>query len=135
MSSPTFIDVINPHDGSITGRVVRATVDDCLAAVRTVERSFPAWSRTAPRERSEVLRRAFEVMIARRAELAALIVRENGKVLADAVAEVTYAAEFFRWFSEEAVQSLVPLHGTFAAASLGAAADHLIAKVAAAAAR
>ena len=104
MSSPTFIDVINPHDGSIIGRVERATVDDCLAAVRTVERSFPVWSRTPPRERSEVLRRAFEMMIARRAELAALIVRENGKVLADATAEVTYAAEFFRWFAEEAVR-------------------------------
>ena len=92
MSPTTFIDVTNPHDGSIAGRVPRATVDDCLAAVRTVEAAFPTWSRTAPRERGEVLRRAFETMIARRAELAALIVRENGKVLADATAEVTYAA-------------------------------------------
>ena len=104
MSSPAFIDVTNPHDGSRVGRVERATVGDCLDAVRTISKTFPAWSRTAPRERGEVLRRAFEVMIARRDELAALIVRENGKVLADATAEVTYAAEFFRWFAEEAVR-------------------------------
>lgn len=104
MGSAAYIDVTNPYDGSVVGRVARASVDDCLDAVRIVGGAFPAWSRTSPRERSEILRRGFDAMIARRDELAALIVRENGKVLSDAVAEVTYAAEFLRWFSEEAVR-------------------------------
>lgn len=116
MNSTTWIDVTNPHDGSVVGRAPRATVDECVDAVRSVSAGFPVWKLTPPRERGEILRRAFEMMIARRDELARLIVRENGKVLADAVAEVTYAAEFFRWFAEEAVR----IDGDFRRAPSGA---------------
>ena len=62
------------------------------------------WAATAPRVRSEILRRAFELMTDRADELAKLISLENGKALVDAKGEVTYAAEFFRWFAEEAVR-------------------------------
>lgn len=99
-----MIEVINPFDQSVVGTVPRASVRDCLAAVDEAHDAFPAWRTTVPRARAEMLRNAFELMVAEHDTLAQLIVRENGKVLADAKAEVTYAAEFFRWFSEEAVR-------------------------------
>lgn len=98
------IEVLNPFDQSLVGTVPRAGIGDCLAAVDTAHDAFPAWRTTAPRMRAEMLRKAFELMIAEHDALSRLIVRENGKVLADARAEVTYAAEFLRWFSEEAVR-------------------------------
>jgi succinate-semialdehyde dehydrogenase/glutarate-semialdehyde dehydrogenase len=98
------IEVLNPFDQSLVGTVPRAGIGDCLAAVDTAHDAFPAWRTTAPRMRAEILRKAFELMVAEHDALSRLIVRENGKVLADARAEVTYAAEFLRWFSEEAVR-------------------------------
>lgn len=98
------IEIVNPATGETVGTAPNHSVDECLEAVDAVARAFPAWRATAPRARGEVLRRAFELMIAEQEDLARLIVRENGKVLADARAEVAYAAEFFRWFSEEAVR-------------------------------
>lgn len=74
------------------------------AAVTDAAAAFEAWAATAPRHRSDVLRRAFDLMLRDRDRLALLIARENGKALADAEAEVSYAAEFFRWYSEEAVR-------------------------------
>ncbi len=65
-----------------------------------------AWSSTSPRERAEVLRRAFDLVMREKEYLARLITLENGKSLADARSEVAYAAEFFRWYAEEAVRSL-----------------------------
>ena len=79
-------------------------IEDARRAVDAAVAAFGPWSRRAPRERSEILRRAYELMLRDREELTALIARENGKSLADAAGEVTYAAEFFRWFSEEAVR-------------------------------
>ena len=99
-----MIDVINPAYGTLVGQVHNATVGECLAAVDAAHDAFPGWKAAAPRQRGEILRRAFELMIESQEELARLITQENGKVLADARAEVAYAAEFFRWFSEEAVR-------------------------------
>lgn len=98
------IEIVNPATGETVGTAPNHSVAECLEAVEAVAAAFPAWCATAPRARGEVLRRAFELMIAEQEDLARLIVRENGKVLADARAEVAYAAEFFRWFSEEAVR-------------------------------
>lgn len=98
------IAVINPATGIIEGEVPNHTVAECLAAAERATHTFHEWRRTPPRARGEILRKAFEIMIAEQESLAALIVRENGKVIADARAEVAYAAEFFRWFSEEAVR-------------------------------
>lgn len=100
----TVLEIRNPADQSLVGTVQNHTVDECVDAVRIASDAFEGWRRTAPRARAEMLRTAFEIMITRHEELARLITMENGKILADARAEVTYAAEFFRWFSEEAVR-------------------------------
>jgi len=98
------IDVTNPVDGSILAKVSSASPDLCLSGVDAAQTAFASWKSTAPRARAEILRKSFEIMIAEQESLARLITLENGKVLADARAEVAYAAEFFRWFSEEAVR-------------------------------
>src|SRR5690348_416994 len=100
------ITVLDPASGEAIASVADATVEDGLAAVDAAAAAQPDWAATPPRERGEVLRRAFTLMTERRDNLAKLIVRENGKALADARGEVTYAAEFFRWYSEEAVRLL-----------------------------
>jgi succinate-semialdehyde dehydrogenase/glutarate-semialdehyde dehydrogenase len=105
VSEHLSIPVYNPFDGRLIATVPNHSVVDCLDAARRAEAAFPTWSRTAPRERAEVLRRVWELMIRDRDDLARLITTESGKVLADALAEVNYAAEFFRWFSEEAVRA------------------------------
>ena len=99
-------DVRDPASTDVIATVAAGTVDDGLAAVDAADRALPAWSATAPRARAEILRRAFELMTERSAEIAELIVRENGKAFADAAGETAYAAEFFRWYAEEAVRSL-----------------------------
>jgi succinate-semialdehyde dehydrogenase / glutarate-semialdehyde dehydrogenase len=100
------IEVRDPATTEVIGTVASASVKDALEAVAAAYRAFPAWSALAPRARSEILRRAFELMIASQERLAELMVRENGKPLAEARSEVAYAAEFFRWFSEEAVRNI-----------------------------
>lgn len=99
-------DVLDPATGNPFAQVSSAGVDDAMDAVSSAAKALPAWSATAPRERAELLRRTFEIMMKRERELAALIVRENGKAMPDAVGEVRYAAEFFRWYSEEAVRAI-----------------------------
>ena len=96
--------VHDPATGEAICEVSVTSIAQCIEAVDEASAAFPAWSLTPPRERAEVLRRAFELMTERADEIAKLIVLENGKVLADAQAEVRYAAEFFRWFAEEAVR-------------------------------
>ncbi|HVV31312.1 MAG TPA: NAD-dependent succinate-semialdehyde dehydrogenase [Mycobacteriales bacterium] len=102
-SAGTF-EVLDPSTGVAIAAVARAGADDVTRAVDAASRALSGWSGTAPRERGEVLRRAFELMTARRDELAYLMSLEMGKALADSRAEISYAAEFFRWFSEEAVR-------------------------------
>ena len=96
--------VLDPATGKELGSVSIAGAVECEAAVTAADESLEAWAGTSPRDRAEVLRRAYELMTAHADQLARLITLENGKVLADARAEVAYAAEFFRWFSEEAVR-------------------------------
>jgi succinate-semialdehyde dehydrogenase/glutarate-semialdehyde dehydrogenase len=100
------IDVLNPATEEIIARVASAGAEDGVAAIDAAEKAASEWAARAPRERSEILRRAFELMVAREEEIARLIVQENGKSLADAEGEVAYAAEFFRWYSEEAVRNI-----------------------------
>ncbi len=96
--------VLDPSTGEEIASVPRAGADDVTRAVSAAAAAQPGWAATPPRERGEVLRRAFELMIERREELAFLMSLEMGKSLTDARGEVTYAAEFFRWFAEEAVR-------------------------------
>lgn len=98
------IEVLNPATGLAIGTVDNASISDCLHAVDQAHEAFVQWKNTAPRVRAEILRKAFDIMIAEQEELARTITLEMGKVLSDARAEVAYAAEFFRWFSEEAVR-------------------------------
>lgn len=96
--------VVDPSDFSELARFAIASESDCRAAVEAADHAFDDWAGTAPRIRGEILRRAFEIMREEREEIAEIIVRENGKSYADALTEVDYANEFFRWFSEEAVR-------------------------------
>ncbi len=98
-------DVEDPATREVIAAVADGTPDDATRAVDAAAEAFADWAATPPRERAEVLRGAFERMIADTDLLAALMSWENGKSLPDARAEVAYAAEFFRWFSEEAVRS------------------------------
>jgi len=96
--------VLDPSTGEEITSVPRAGLDDLDRALAAAAAAQPDWAASAPRERGEVLRRAFELMISRREQIAYLMSLEMGKSLTDARGEVTYAAEFFRWFSEEAVR-------------------------------
>jgi len=96
------LEVANPATGEVLSEVSDASVEHGLNAVRAAHDAFGTWSQTAPRARAEILRRSFEIMTAEIEDCVRLIVLENGKAWADAVNEATYAAEFFRWFSEEA---------------------------------
>ncbi len=98
------LEVIDPSDGSVIAKVATAGDSEIEAALAAAHRAAPAWAKTAPRVRAEILRKAFELMTQEADYLAELISKENGKALPDAKGEVAYAAEFFRWFSEEAVR-------------------------------
>lgn len=97
-------EVLDPALAQPITSVADATVADAARAVDAAAAAAAGWAATAPRARAEILRGAFELMMRQRTELARLITTENGKSLADAYAEVDYAAEFFRWYSEEAVR-------------------------------
>lgn len=98
-------NVIDPASGLVFSSVSDASLADAIAAVDAAARVSAAWAATAPRLRSEVLRQAYELMIAELEPLSQLMARENGKSLPDARAEVRYAAEFFRWYAEEGVRT------------------------------
>jgi len=98
------IDVLDPSTGKVITTVADATVDDGLAAVAAAHEAGTKWAAVPPRQRGEILRRCFTLMTERAELFARLISLENGKAMPDARGEVAYAAEFFRWFSEEAVR-------------------------------
>jgi len=97
-------DVQNPATERTLASVASATPDDCIAAVAAAQDALAGWAATSPRARGEILRKAYELMVRDGESLARLITMENGKALADARAEVAYAAEFLRWNAEEAVR-------------------------------
>jgi succinate-semialdehyde dehydrogenase/glutarate-semialdehyde dehydrogenase len=99
-----FVAVTDPATEETIAEVADGTVEDALDAVGAAHAALPGWAATAPRQRGECLRRAWALMIERSEALARLMVLENGKALPDARAEATYAAEFFRWYAEEAVR-------------------------------
>jgi succinate-semialdehyde dehydrogenase/glutarate-semialdehyde dehydrogenase len=110
------IAVENPATEVVVAMVAGGSPADATAACEAAAEAQPAWAATAPRERGEVLRRCWQLLIDHTDELAALITTEHGKPINDAKAEVAYAAEFFRWNSEEAVR----LHGSLGRAPSGA---------------
>ncbi|HXE43993.1 MAG TPA: NAD-dependent succinate-semialdehyde dehydrogenase [Conexibacter sp.] len=96
--------VEDPSTGEALCEVADATPDDAMAALDAAVAAQAEWAARAPRERGEILRRAYEQVVARADELALLMTLEMGKPVAESRAEVLYAADFLRWFSEEAVR-------------------------------
>jgi succinate-semialdehyde dehydrogenase / glutarate-semialdehyde dehydrogenase len=108
-------DVEDPSTGKVLRAVADATVEDGMAALDAAVTAQAGWAQYPPRERGEILRRAYELMMQRQNDLALLMTLEMGKPIADSRGEIAYAAEFFRWFAEEAVR----VDGGFATAPNG----------------
>ncbi len=101
--------VEDPSTGQTLVEVADGQAEDALAALAAAAGKQAEWGQWAPRERGEILRRAYEAIVARTDELALLMTLEMGKAVPESRAEIAYAAEFFRWFSEEAVR----IHGRY----------------------
>jgi len=112
--SSTF-DVLDPSDDHVITAVADATADDARAALDVACSVQGEWAATAPRKRGEILRSVFETITAKADDIAALMTLEMGKVVAESKGEVTYGAEFFRWFAEEAVR----IEGRYTASPAG----------------
>jgi len=108
-------DVHNPATGSVLRTIANADADDGRAALDAAAAAQHGWARTTPHERSAILHRAYDRIITEKEALAYVMTLEMGKPLADARGEVQYAADFFKWFAEEAVR----IHGTHALAPDG----------------
>ena len=115
-SGAACFDVRDPATGEVLTTCADATPDDGLAALTAAHDAQVGWAATPPRDRSEILRRAFEALVERTEDFATLMSLEMGKTVAEGRGEVTYAAEFFRWFAEEAVR----IHGRYSVAPNGA---------------
>jgi succinate-semialdehyde dehydrogenase/glutarate-semialdehyde dehydrogenase len=114
-SSGATLPVVDPSTGETLCAVADAGVDDALAALDAAARAQKAWAAHPPRERGEILRRAFEAVTERADDIALLMTLEMGKPVAESKAEVAYGAEFLRWFSEEAVR----VHGEYSVSPTG----------------
>src|SRR5919198_970533 len=114
-SGGATLGVEDPATGETLAEVADATPEDAIAALDAACEAQAAWAAHPPRERGEILRRAFEAITARSDELALLMTLEMGKTIAESKAEIAYAAEFFRWFAEEAVR----IEGRYAKAPNG----------------
>ena len=114
-SNSDRIDVTNPANGEVITTVANGSPADVTAAVEAAAAAQVEWAKVGPRERAEVLRACWQTLIDHADELAELITLEHGKPLADAKGEVGYAAEFFRWNSEETVR----IHGSMSVAPSG----------------
>src|SRR6202161_4446103 len=110
------LPVEDPATGESIAEVADATPQDPRAALAAAAGAQVAWAPTAPRERGEILRRAYELLVERTDELALVMTLEMGKALGESRAELSYAAEFLRWFSEEAVR----IHGRYMTNTTGA---------------
>jgi succinate-semialdehyde dehydrogenase / glutarate-semialdehyde dehydrogenase len=103
-ASGARFDIVNPATEEIIATVADGGPADAMHAIETAGRVQKGWAKTAPRDRGEILRRACDLMMVRQEELALIMTTEMGKPLAEAQGEVAYAADFFRWFSEEAAR-------------------------------
>src|SRR3954467_531990 len=98
--------VIHPATKNKIASLASASVDDAKAAIDAAQGAFEGWAARKPRERAEILRRAFELIVRDAERFAKLTTIENGKALSDSKGEVLYSAEFFRWNAEEAVRNI-----------------------------
>ena len=102
--SGSTLNVYDPATGEVIKTIANGGVEDGAAAMDAAVDAAPAWAKTPPRERAEILRRAFDLVQERQDQVALLMTLEMGKPLAESKAEVKYGSEFLRWFSEEAVR-------------------------------
>src|SRR5215212_1072825 len=114
-SGGATLDVEDPSTGESIASVADATPEDAAGALDAACAVQAEWAKHPPRERGEILRRSFETIMERIDDLALVMTLEMGKPIAESKAEITYAAEFFRWFSEQAVR----IEGRFATAPNG----------------
>lgn len=117
MTRASTFTVEDPATLTVVGQVAEEGAEEARRAVDAAHQGLVTWSRTTPRRRSEVLHRTFDLMLRDQQALSKLITRENGKSTADAHAEISYAADFFRWYAEEAVR----FDGTYGEAPSGGA--------------
>jgi succinate-semialdehyde dehydrogenase/glutarate-semialdehyde dehydrogenase len=103
-TSGARFNIINPATEEIIASVADGGPEDAHRAIETAGRVQKTWAKTSPRERSEILRRAYDLVMARQDDIALIMTTEMGKPLAEAKGEIAYAADYFRWFSEEAVR-------------------------------
>jgi succinate-semialdehyde dehydrogenase/glutarate-semialdehyde dehydrogenase len=103
-SDESQFTVFNPASEEVLLAVSSATKEDAISAVDAAYAAGPKWDQLAPRARAEILRKAYTLMMERKVEIATVISLEEGKTLSEGLGEVNYAAEFFRWYSEEAVR-------------------------------
>jgi succinate-semialdehyde dehydrogenase/glutarate-semialdehyde dehydrogenase len=96
--------VEDPATGETVAEVADASPEEAMEALDAAVEAGPSWAETPPRDRGEILRRAFEVIVDRQDELALLMTLEMGKPIAESRSEILYAAEFLRWFSEQSVR-------------------------------
>ncbi len=111
--SGATLEVVNPATGEVIGTVPRASASDARRAVQAAAEAFPAWARKTAKERAAVLRRWQDLMLAHQEDLATLMTAEQGKPLAEARGEVSYAAAFIEWFAEEGKRlygDVIPAH-------------------------
>ncbi len=105
-SDGSRFEITDPATEDTICDVASATVDDAKAAIDAADSAFAGWAAQTPRARGEILRKAYELIMAEQERLAKLITLENGKALSDSRGEVAYAAEFFRWYAEEGVRNI-----------------------------
>ena len=107
------LDVTNPATGELVARVPKMGAAETRRAIEAAERAWPAWKRKTAKERSAILRRWFELMMAAQDDLAAILTAEQGKPLAEAKGEIAYGASYFEWYAEEAKRvygDTIPTH-------------------------
>jgi succinate-semialdehyde dehydrogenase/glutarate-semialdehyde dehydrogenase len=107
--------VEDPATGETVAEVADGSPEEAIEALDAAVAAGPSWAQTPPRERGEILRRAFERIVERQDELALLMTLEMGKPLTESKAEILYGAEFLRWFAEQAVR----IDGRFSTAPNG----------------
>ena len=109
------IPVENPATGEKLGTVPKMGADETRRAIEAADRALPAWRAKTAKERAEILRKWFDLMMANQEDLAQLMTAEQGKPLAEARGEIAYAASFIEWFAEEGKRiygDIIPAHGT-----------------------
>ena len=113
--SKVTVNVTNPADGSVIGTIPKMGAAETRRAIEAANAALPAWRAKLAKERANILRKWFELMIANTDDLALIMTTEQGKPLAEARGEIAYAASFIEWFAEEAKRvygDVIPQHQT-----------------------